>query len=87
MFNLNKTNLNKIIKWTSSKFNIYKKSEIINKLLKMANGETIEFSCGSYSESGYNGGYHYKAEMSKTYYASSLTLINKNTREEYKLGK
>lgn len=60
-----KSELNKVIKWTSSKFNIYRKEELINRLLNMEDGEEFEFSCGNYSEGNNNGGYSYTALMFK----------------------
>lgn len=57
---LNKTNLNKVIKWTSSKFNEWSKSKIIDQILTMKVGEILTASCGSYSEKSWCGGYNYK---------------------------
>lgn len=56
---LNRTNLNKIIKWTSSKFNEYTKKEVVDKVLKLRPTQRFECNCGSYAEGGYNGGIHY----------------------------
>ena len=56
---LTRQNLNKYVKWTSSKFNSYKKNEVIDKVLKLRPNETFEISCGSYAEGAYNGGYKY----------------------------
>lgn len=80
---LNKTNLNKIIKWTSSKFNVWTKKEVINMLLNMVYEESMDFACGSYGENAWNGGYHYYAEMHRTY----LYIQNKNAKEEHRLYK
>lgn len=57
---LNKTNLNKLIKWTSSKFNEYTKDEIINKVFRLKPDETLEVRCGSYGKGAWNGGIDYK---------------------------
>lgn len=55
-----KTNLNKIIKWTSSKFNEYCKSEIIDIALRLKPSQTFICRCGSYAEGAYNGGNIYR---------------------------
>lgn len=55
-----KRQLNKAIKWTSSRFNVFNKSEVIDEIISMYPGEEKEFSCGAYSEKSYCGGYHYK---------------------------
>ena len=57
---LNKTNLNKLIKWTSSKFNEYTKDEIIDKVLRLKPFEEFECRCGSYGQGAWNGGVNYK---------------------------
>ena len=57
---LNKTNLNKLIKWTSSKFNEYTKNEIIDKVLRLKPFEEFECRCGSYGQGAWNGGINYK---------------------------
>lgn len=57
---LNKTNLNKLIKWTSSKFNEYTKNEIIDKVLRLKPFEEFECRCGSYGQGAWNGGVYYK---------------------------
>ena len=49
----NKTNLNKIIKWSSSRFNEYKKSEVIDRILQaIKKGEDYEqrFGTGAFTE-------------------------------------
>lgn len=51
--NINKTNLRKIIRWTSSKFNDYRKEEVIDLVLtEIERGENgfSEYSCGTYSD-------------------------------------
>lgn len=72
---LNKTNLNKIIKWTSSKFNEFTKAEVIDEILRMQVGEERAFSCGSYGEGAWNGGYHYLIRKDCT----KLIIINLDT--------
>ena len=57
---LNKTNLNKLIKWTSSKFNEYTKDEIIDKVFRLRPGEIFECRCGSYGKGAWNGGVDYR---------------------------
>lgn len=49
---LTQTNLNKILKWTSSKFNEYKKQDVVNYCLDLEHDifTTKEFTCGSYIE-------------------------------------
>lgn len=49
----NKTNLNKIIKWSSSRFNEYKKGEVIKEILTaLTNGidTEIHFGTGAFTE-------------------------------------
>ena len=49
----NKTNLNKIIKWSSSRFNYYKKSEVIKEILSaLSVGDDVEirYGTGAFSE-------------------------------------
>lgn len=49
----NKTNLNKIIKWSSSRFNEYKKNEVIDRILQaIKKGEDYEqrFGTGAFTE-------------------------------------
>lgn len=53
---LTKAALSKLIKWTSSKFNSYKKSEVVDMILFMQDGESHIFYSGSYSERGWGGG-------------------------------
>lgn len=80
---LNKINLNKIIKWTSSKFNEYKKADIISYCLDLNHNlfTSKEFTCGSYSEKSYCGGYHY--EITKG--IGTITIVDKNQNKIYKL--
>lgn len=58
----NKTNLNKIIKWSTSRFNEYKKSEVIEYILSdFKKGKDVKktYGTGSYSESGNLAGWRY----------------------------
>ena len=59
----NKTNLNKIIKWGSSRFNEYKKNEVISIILNaLKKGEDCErhFGTGSFTErNNYGWGYNF----------------------------
>lgn len=51
--NANKTNLNKIIKWSSSRFNEYKKGNVIKQILtalKDGADTEIHFVTGAYTE-------------------------------------
>lgn len=70
-----KSQLNKAIKWTSSKFNEYGKAEVIDKILKMKPNTCLHFECGSYGENSWNDGYHYTIHRTKTsiYIFSSQT--------------
>ena len=72
---LNKTNLNKLIKWTSSKFNEYTKNEVIDIVLNLNPFEEFQCRCGSYSEGAYNGGiiYYFKRTLDKL-----IVVINDN---------
>lgn len=80
---LMQANLNKILKWTSSKFNEYKKQDITNYCLDLKHDifTTKEFNCGSYGEKSYCGGYHY--EIAKG--IGTITIVDKNQNKIYKL--
>ena len=54
--NFNKATLNKIIKWTSSKFNSFRKSEVIKAIYSIKDGNVMDFECGSYGEKSWCGG-------------------------------
>ncbi len=73
-----KRQLNNVIKWTSSKFNVFRKADVINGIINMQVGEKLEFECGAYSEKSWNGGYHYKVyrELNKilVYNANMLNI-------------
>lgn len=62
-----KSQLNEAIKWTSSKFNEYRKAEVIDKILKMKPYTYREFECGSYGEKSWCGGYRYTVHRTKTH--------------------
>lgn len=48
-----KTNLNKIIKWSTSRYNEYKKKDVVNIIYDaIKNKENIELGTGSYTERG-----------------------------------
>jgi len=69
---LNKTNLNKILHWTNSRYNEYRKPDVIEKILAMAKkGEDIEktFYTGKTSyltqSSGVSRSYTFKIKQGK----------------------
>lgn len=72
-----KKQLNDAIKWTSSKFNYLRKSEVIDEIIDMQPDEEKEFECGAYSEKSWCGGYHYK--VYKGVYR--IIIINLNRKE------
>jgi len=64
--NATKTNLNKILKWSSSRFNELHKSEVIDRILKyIKKGNDVSdlYSTGCYSKSGSGSGTDYKFEI------------------------
>ena len=73
-----KRQLNKVIKWTSSRFNVLNKSEVIDEIIGMYPGEEKEFSCGAYSEKSYCGGYHYKVYKQ----LDEIEIYNLNTNKK-----
>lgn len=77
----NKSNLNKLIKWSSSCFNEYKKSEVINIILHaISKGEDVErhFGTGSFTErNSYGWGYDFVIKDGKA------TLTHTVTKEQY----
>lgn len=79
----NKTNLNKIIKWSSSRFNEYKKSEVIKKILTaLADGvdTKIHFGTGAFTERNCWGwGYDFVIKNGQA------TLTHVVTKETYNL--
>lgn len=81
----NKTNLNKIIKWSSSRFNTYTKAKVIDKILQAVNkGEDCEhhFGTGAFSERNCWGwGYIFKIENGKA------TIQHDVTKEYWLLEK
>lgn len=52
---VNKTNLNKIIHWSPSKYCEYRKSNIIYKILNLKDGEEFIAHTGSYTENNSYG--------------------------------
>lgn len=62
-----KNRINEAIKWTSSKFNEYKKAEVVELILKMKPNTWKQFECGSYSEKSWCGGYLYTVHRTKTH--------------------
>ena len=54
-----KTNLNKVIKWSTSKYCEFRKEDIINKIMSLKNGDDFSCSTGSYSERGHQQGLSY----------------------------
>lgn len=60
--NCNKTSLDRIIKWSTSKYNGYKKPEVIKDIMKRVKiNDNIfwEYRCGSYGEGNHNRGISY----------------------------
>ena len=60
-----KNRINKAIKWTSSKFNEYKKAEVVERILRMKPFTWQQFECGTYSEKSWCVGYHYTVHRTK----------------------
>lgn len=73
-----KRQLSKAIKWTSSRFNVLNKSEVVDEIIGMPPGEEKEFSCGAYSEKSYCGGYHYKVYKQ----LDKIEIYNLNTNKK-----
>lgn len=70
----NRTNLNKIIKWTSSKYNEYMKEDVIVDIMSRINwcrNILWRYRCGSYAEGNHNRGKSYilysKPEINEDY--------------------
>lgn len=68
------SSLNNVIKWTSSKYNNYKKPEVIKDILnKVKINDNIfwKYECGSYAEGNHNRGKSYilysKPEINEDY--------------------
>lgn len=81
MVKANKTNLNKIIKWSSSIFNEYKKSEVINIILQaIKDGEDTQrhFGTGSFTERN-SWGWGYDFEIKN----GQATITHTVTKEKY----
>lgn len=85
----NKTNLNKIIKWTSSKYNEYTKDEVITDIqhrMNMNDNIIWRYRCGSYAEGNHNRGKSYilycKVETDEFYI---MCVYNENNIKVYRL--
>lgn len=70
----NRTNLNKIIKWTSSKYNEYTKEDVILDIISRISwcrNTLWRYRCGSYAEGNHNRGKSYilysKPEINEDY--------------------
>lgn len=72
-----KSQLNEAIKWTSSKFNEYRKPEIIDKILEMKPNTWLHFECGSFSENSWYGGYSYTVHRTN----KSIEIFNSQTND------
>lgn len=79
-----KTNLNKIVQWSSSKFNDYRKAEVVGLIFASIQGgnDTIdEYSCGTYSEAtGGRGVGDYKLVI---YQGVAKLIVNEGWDKEY----
>lgn len=66
--NATKTNLNKILKWSSSRYNELKKDEVIERILNyIEEGNDVKdvYTTGSYTETGGGAGTDYLFEIKK----------------------
>ena len=72
-----KNRINKAIKWTSSKFNEYKKAEVVERILRMKPFTWQEFECGTYSEKSWCGGYCYTVHRTKKHIEIFDTVTGK----------
>ena len=64
--NANKTNLNKIIRWSTSRFCEWRKHEVIEDILdkiKIGRDVRYEYRTGSYAESSHLSGWGYLLEI------------------------
>lgn len=64
--NLTKTNLRKIIQWSSSRYNDYKKHEVVEEILdKINKGRDFKkrYGTGSYAKGGHLAGWGYTLEI------------------------
>lgn len=83
----NKSSLNKIIKWSSSKWNSIRKKDVVKNIVFLVEkGEDTEvtFETGSYSERGHLGGWDYLLRIKDG--VATLTEIKPN-RTVYLLEK
>lgn len=77
----NKSTLNKIIKWTSSKFNEYTKKEAIQQILNLKhekNSKTIYLRCGSYGANSWTGYYYVVQKLP----SNKIIIIDEYNRKE-----
>ncbi len=83
--------MNKIIKWSSFRYNEYKKSEVIDLILKaIEKGKDTEkrFSTGSYSKTGHLGGCGYILYVMKNINRrTGMTSITATLKEDRPEGK
>ena len=82
--NANKTNVNKILTWSTSKWNEWKKSEAIEDILKHVKESkhgTWIYGTGSYSEKGHLGGWKYFLVVHKDGRAFLTSTRNKKRYE------
>lgn len=76
------SNLDRVIKWTSSKYNSYKKPEVIKDILKKVkiNDNLFwEYRCGSYAEGNHNRGnaYYLMCRIDGDYLVCMVDSYNK----------
>lgn len=75
----NKTNINKIVKWSTSRHNEYRKSDVVDDMMykiKKGKNTRTEYRTGAYSSSGHGSGYGY-----------TLVIRNKRVKIIEKIGK
>ncbi len=80
----NKTNLNKIIKWSTSRFNEYRKGDVIEIILnKIKEGKDYKqrFGTGSFAESGSLAGWEYVFKIKN----GEATLYDSINKKKFKL--
>lgn len=83
-----KTNLSKIIKWTSSKYNEYKKEEVILDMSSKINLCSVilwRYRCGSYVEGNHNRGKSYILYIKDFDNIFVICIYAPNNIEVYKL--
>lgn len=77
-----KTELNKLIEWSSSRYNNYKKADVINDIIKIIKNKEIvtkEYDTGSFSPRNHLQGWTYKliTEYINNEYVIKLILPSK----------